>query len=595
MGKQMTRPGRSPSLQTMGRACLASASLAMATLFAGSVQAAPKPTPVTLTSRDMVPAVSAGPAMLRRLSPDQYRQTIADIFGSDINIGGRFAPEIRQSGLLAVGAGNESITSDEVEQYHAMAQTIAGQVVDPAHRDVLIPCKPATASGADDRCAGEFLSAVGELLYRRPLSKDEVQSQVAVAHMAAQQGNGFYAGLGESLSQMLVSPEFLFRWSRVQGGPAIQGVSSLDPYARASQLSFLLWNSSPDETLLSDAAHGRLDSSKGLEREVDRMLASPRLQDGVRAFFSDMLQFSCAEDPCLDASFSKDTTIYPRFTPKVASDAQEQTLRTLVDLLVTHDGDYRDVFTTPRTFLTPDLAAVYGVPLPRNTPNGEPADWQPYTYPPADPRAGILAQVSFVALHSHPGQASATLRGRALREAILCQKVPDPPPNVNFKLAFDTTNPQYPTARSRLTAHRTNPVCAGCHKLMDPIGLSMENFDSDGHFRTRENGVLIDTSGELDGHKFDGMQGLDQTVATDPAAPACLVTRLAAYALGRPPTGDELQWVTDLKKDFIADHYRLPALLRQIATSPQLYRVEWKGVPEQAGNGTRSDPKVASR
>ncbi|HWG75390.1 MAG TPA: DUF1592 domain-containing protein [Steroidobacteraceae bacterium] len=585
-------------------ACLRPASLAAtlaaAMLVSGAVQAAPKAAPVSLTSKNVVPAVAAGPAMLRRLSPDQYRQIIADIFGSDITIGGRFAPEIRQSGLLAVGGGTESITSDEVEQYHSMAHTIAAQVVDPAHREVLIPCRPASTATADDRCASLFLSEVGELLYRRPLSKQELQLQVGIAHLAAQQGRDFYAGLGESLSQMLVSPQFLFRWSAVQGAPAVSGVSTLDDYARASQLSFLLWNSSPDQTLLDDARHGRLNSPQGLGREVDRLLASPRLDAGVRAFFADMLQFSCAEDPCLDASFAKDSTIYPRFTPQVAADAQEQTLRTLVDLLITHDGDYRDVFTTPKTFLTPDLAAVYGVPLPRNAPNGEPTDWQAYLYPPGDPRAGILAQVSFVALHSHPGQASATLRGRALREAILCQRVPDPPPNVSFKLAFDTTNPQYPTARSRLTAHRTNPVCAGCHKLMDPIGLSMENFDSDGHFRTRENGVPIDTSGELDGHKFDGMQGLDQTVANDPAAPACLVTRLAAYALGRAPSGDELQWVAALKKDFIADHYRLPALLRQIATSPQLYQIHWKGVPVQASTATKpGTPKagttVASR
>jgi hypothetical protein len=516
--------------------------------------------------------------MLMRLSPDQYRHIIADIFGSDINIGGRFAPEIREDGLLAVGAGNESITADELDQYHAMAQSIATQVVDESHRAILVPCTPASVATADDHCARRFIAEVGELLYRRPMTKGELQIEVGIAHTAALESKDFYGGLKESLAEMLVSPEFLFQWSDVKGPLGVKGSSPLDGYSRASKLSFLLWDSAPDETLLDAARRGKLNSPKGLARQVDRMLASPRLDAGVRAFFSDMLQFSCAEDPCLDASFSKDAAIYPRFTPQVATDAQEQTLRTLVDLLITHDGDYRDVFTTPKTFLTPDLAAVYAVPLPRNSPNGEPSTWQPYVYPPGDPRAGILAEVSFVALHSHPGQASATLRGRGLREVILCQKVPDPPPNVSFKLVFDTTNPQYPTARSRLTAHRANPVCAGCHKLMDPIGLAMENFNSDGSFRTRENGVLIDTSGVLDGKKFDGMTGLDQTVANDKAAPACLVSRLAAYALGRAPTGEEVQWVAGLKEQFVADHYRLPALLRQIATSDMLYHVEWNGV-----------------
>src|SRR6185312_5099197 len=137
MVKQMTQASRSPSMRM---ACLVSASLAGAMLFAASAQAAPpQPTPVSLTSKDAVPAVASGPAMLRRLSPEQYRQTISDIFGADITIGGRFAPEIRQNGLLAVGAGNESITSDEIDQYHAMAHTIASQVVDPAHRAVLVP------------------------------------------------------------------------------------------------------------------------------------------------------------------------------------------------------------------------------------------------------------------------------------------------------------------------------------------------------------------------------------------------------------------------------------------------------------------------
>ena len=577
-------------LMSLRTVWLLSSSLATATVLAGAAQAAPKPTPVKFEAT--APVIAAGPAMLRRLSPDQYRQIIADIFGSDITIGGRFAPEIRDSGLLAVGAGTESITADEVDQYHAMAQSIAAQVVDKSHRGVLIPCVPASVTAADDRCANQFLAEVGELLFRRPLSKDELQLQVSIARMTAQREKDFYAGLRESLAQMLVSPEFLFRWSEVQG-PLGNGVSTLDAYARASELSFFLWNSAPDETLLNDARRGRLNSPKGLAREVDRMLASTRLDAGVRAFFSDMLQFSCAENPCLDATFAKDTTVYPRFTPQVASDAQEQTLRTLVDLLVTHDGDYRDVFTTRKTFLTPDLAAIYGVPLARNSPNGEPSAWEPYVYPAGDPRAGILAEVSFVALHSHPGVSSAVLRGRALREVILCEKVPDPPPNVSFKLVLDTTNPNYPTMRSRLDAHITNPVCAGCHKLMDPPGLVMENFDSDGSFRTRQNGVLIDTSGSLDGKKFDGMPGLDEAVANDPATPACLASRLAEYALGRHPTGDEVQWVANLKKDFVADHYRLRPLLRQIATSDMLYRVEWKGV--QADSTVASSSTVASR
>ncbi len=553
--------------------CLVSTALALAAALLGSsAQAAPEQ-----TSAAAAPSVASGPEMLRRLSPDQYRNIVADIFGSDITFGGRFAPEMREHGLLAVGAGVESITADEMDQYRAMAQSIASQVVGESHRNILIPCAPASVSTADEKCARKFLAEVGELLYRRPLSRGELQLQVDIANTYARQEKDFYAGLKESLTAMLVSPKFLFRWSYVNAPSDASGSSPLDAYARASQLSFLLWNSSPDETLLGDAQHGELDSARGLDREVTRMLASPRLEAGVRAFFSDMLQFDLFSIPNADSGVPKDTVIYPKFTPQVVVDAQEQTLRTLVDLLITNNGDYRDVFTTRKTFLTPDLASIYGVPLPRTAPLGESSPWQAYEYSPGDPRAGILSEISFAGLHSHPGVTSAVLRGKALREVILCQVVPDPPPNVSFKLVLDTHNPDYKTARERLDAHVTNPVCAGCHKLMDPPGLVFENFDSDGSFRTRENGELIDTSGSLDGKKFDGMSGLDQTIANDPAASACLVSRLAAYALGRAPAGDEVPWVAGLKKDFIADHYRLPALLRRIATSDMLYRVEWQG------------------
>src|SRR6185312_4533075 len=188
-----------------------------------------------------------------------------------------------------------------------------------------------------------------------------------------------------------------------------------------------------------------------------------RLEAGVRAFFADMLTFDGFE------TLSKDGMIYPKFTDAVSRDAQEQTLRGIVDQVVTKDGDYRDLFTTRTSFMTPLLASIYRVPLTGTAP------WQRYEYPANTPTAGILTQISFVALHSHAGRSSPTLRGRALREQLLCQKVPDPPGNVNFDLAQDTGNPDYKTARARLTAHRTDPTCAGCHKLLDPIGLALED------------------------------------------------------------------------------------------------------------------------
>ncbi len=528
---------------------------------------------------------TGGDTVTRRLSPDQYRQIVEDVFGSDIKLGGRFEPDIRMGGLLAVGAGHISVTATGLEQYDSMARTVATQVVDERHRDTLIPCKPAAVAEPDDACAGQFLSKSGRLLYRRPLTQQELQLRVAAAAAAARTLQNFYSGLALSLAGMLESPQFLFRREVAEADPSHPGQYRLDAYSKASQLSFLLWNTAPDSELLAAAEHGDLGSERGLAKQVDRMLASPRLEAGIRAFFADMLQFDTF------ATLAKDPSFFPKFTSQVAADAQEQTLRTIVDHVLKQKGDYRDLFTTRKTFLTPALGAIYSVPVAKTTPNGAPDAWTPFEYPEGDPRSGIVSQVSFVALHSHPGRSSPTLRGKAIREILLCQKVPDPPGNVNFTVVQDTTNPQYKTARDRLTAHRTEPTCAGCHKLIDPVGFSLETFDSGGGFRTTENGVPIDPRGELNGVKFANSLGLGKALHDEPAATSCVVNRLYAYAAGRAATKTESELVQSLEKSFAANGYRLPDLLRLIATDNAFYRV----TAPQTGALDSPLPKLAAR
>ena len=531
--------------------------------------ATPQASTRTAAAADLAAAAQTdGDIVIRRLNQEQYRRIIADVFGATITVGGRFEPEMRRDGLLSVGAGAVSVTASGMEDYDKIARGIASQVVSEPHRATLIPCVPKSATTADDACARQFLSAVGRLLYRRPLDDEELGSRVAIASSAAMQFKDFYAGLGTSLATLLVSPHFLFRDETAEPDPDHPGQFRLDGYSRASRLSFFLWNSAPDQALLASAGTGDIQTEKGWARQVDRMLASPRLKDGVRGFFEDMLGFDEFE------TLAKDAILFPKYSSKVALDAQEQALRTITDLLITRGGDYRDLFTTRKTFLTPFLASVYGIPL--FDPDG---GWRPYEFPDNDPRAGMLSQASFVALHAHPGRSSPTLRGKAIRQVILCQKVPDPPGNVNFTLVDDTKNPQYKTARERLTAHRSNPTCAGCHKIIDQIGLALEDFDSIGGFRTTENGVAIDTSGELDGMTFADAAGLGKAVHDDPAVPACVVTRTVSYGLGRALTKSDAEWTKVLQGDFAASGYRFPDLMRRIALSDAFYRVR----PPQLG------------
>jgi hypothetical protein len=271
----------------------------------------------------------------------------------------------------------------------------------------------------------------------------------------------------------------------------------------------------------------------------------------------------------LDAfeALQKDPIIYPAFGLSASDDAREQLLRTVTDRLVTQDDDYRSLFTTRKTVMSDALGLVYRVPV------AQPQGWVPYEFAATDQHVGIQSLAGFVALNSHPGRSSATLRGKAIREILMCEKVPDPPSNVDFTLVSDAHNPVYKTARQRLDAHTTNATCAGCHKMIDPVGLALENFDGAGQWRSTENGEPIDTAGELDGTAYKDAAGLGKALANDPAVTSCLVNRAYTYGVGRPIAPTEKVWIAYLEQSFKKDGYRLPKLLRTIALSDAFYAV----------------------
>jgi hypothetical protein len=507
------------------------------------------------------PKSAGGPVVDRRLTQEQYQTIIADIFGADIKIGGRFEPDLRKSGLLAVGAGEVSVTPSGFEQYDSMARSAAAQIVDDRHRAMLVGCMPASPKAPDPSCAKPFYARVGRLLFRRPLTETELNAASDIATAATNKLGNFYTGLAMGLTELLEAPQFLFRREVAEQDPDNPGQYRLDAFSKASRLSFFLWNTTPDDELLGAAERGELNTERGLAKQVDRMMASPRIVVGARAFFNDMMGFDAFAD------LTKDTAIFPKFNNAVLMDAREQTLKTIVDHLLVEKGDYRDLFTTRKTFMTPLLGSIYRVPVTVQE------GWEPYTFPSGDPRAGLLTQISFLSLHSSAGRSSPTIRGKALREVLLCQKVPDPPGNVDFKLLQDTKNPQFRTARARVAAHATQATCMGCHKMIDPMGLGLENFDSLGEYRASENGQPIDASGELDGVKFKDAASLGQVLHDNPNTPSCLVGRLYAYAAGRAPTKGEADWVKYLNANFAANGYRLPDLMRRILVSDDFYRV----------------------
>lgn len=506
------------------------------------------------------PAVNAGPATVRLLSQSQYLNAIADVFGPDIRSTVRFAPVKRADGLVALGSSSAVVTLGAIDQFDASARAIAAQALDTEHRDLIVPCKPATPTRVDKACARSFFAKVGRMLYRRPLTESELDRQVATAVESATKLGDFYKGLSTVLASMLVSPKFLYVTEQTEPDPERPGQVRLDAYSKASRLSLFFWDAPPDDQLIAAAESKALDTRKGLSEQVERLANSPRLVNGISAFFKDMLVFELFD------TLAKDPVIYPVFTLDVANAAREQMLRTIVDHVVIRDEDYRDLFTTRKTVMNGELGTVYRVPVTR------PKQFSAYEFPAEAGRAGLLTQLGYLAVYSHTGRSSATRRGRALREVFLCQQVPDPPPNVNFSLIEDPER-KFKTARERVDAHLADPVCAGCHQLTDPIGLALENFDGAGQHRTEENGARIDASGSLDGVNFTDAEGLGRAMHDNPATSACLVKRLYSYGVARKMEPADNDYLEHLQERFATRGYRVRALMQEIATSQGFFAV----------------------
>ncbi|MDH3200406.1 MAG: DUF1588 domain-containing protein [Myxococcales bacterium] len=501
------------------------------------------------------PSVDGGPIALRRLTTEQFVRSIHDVLGDHITVPSRIDPDERRAGLLAVGSSFASVTPSGFEKYEAAAAAVAEQALDADHRAELVPCEPASGSSSDDVCARRFIEQVGRRLFRRSLSQAEIDSRVEVARNATLILGDFYQGLELALSSLLVSPDFLFRVERAEPDPGDPSRLRLTGTSIATRLSFFLWDTSPDDELLDAAESGNLLDRDVLAAQVDRLVSSPRAEIGLRTLFSDFYDFRQFDDGLV----RKDAALFPAYTQTIAEDAKEQTLRTIVAHL-TEGGDYRDLFTSRNTFLTRNLGLMYRVPVV--TASG----WEAHTFDEDSPRAGLMSHVSVMALYSHTGRSSATLRGKFVREVLLCQDVPTPPANIDFSIVEDTMG-ELRTARERLEVHVTNDACAGCHNLMDPIGLAFENFDAIGAFREQENGATIDASGELDGVSYDGPVGVGEALRDHPELGPCLVRTLFRYSVGRDATPDEWPLLDFLGERFAESEFRVADLVREIVLS----------------------------
>jgi hypothetical protein len=493
----------------------------------------------------------AAPGTLRKLTVEQYENSVRDLLGAEVQLPAelQLEPDAAQNGFYAVAASNATLSPAATEKLESAAYALAAQALSVEHRAELVSCTPAATS--DKACAEKFLAGFGRRAFRRPLTAAELTRFVKLADDAATTLGDFYQGLEFAVAGVLQSPSFLFRVELGEPDPADTTRLRYNGYELATRLSYGLWNTTPDDALLAAAERGELDAA-GLAKQADRLLADKRSARAFDNFHSERLGLAEL------SSLNKDGSLLGEIGDDLRSALREDVLRTFAELSKSPGQDFLAVFDTRVAYINKPLAALYAQTMDDNA-------LQRVELPADAKRLGFIGKPAFLALNAHNLETSPTLRGKYIRERVLCQAIPAPPANVVPVLG--EPDPNAPTMRDRLRVHATDAACAGCHTLMDPLGLALEHFDAVGRYRERDHGHALDTRGDLDGTAFDGAVELAKLLREDPRTAECLVRQAYRYTLGHvESTGEEPQ-VTKLVAAFEDSGHDLIALFRSLSSS----------------------------
>ncbi len=378
-----------------------------------------------------------------------------------------------------------------------------------------------TCHTPDAACAKQIVSTLAARAYRRPVTESDLAFVGQVANLRPIGDRpDFEAAIETALQRILASPKFIFRVERdPPGEPSVHRITDVE---LASRLSFFLWSSIPDDELLSAAIQGQLQNPTVLERQVRRMLADPKAEALVANFAGQWLHLRNVPNVLPNSD------LFPDFDDNLRQSMRRET-ELFFESIIREDHNVLDLLTADYTFVNERLARHYGIPDIYGSRFRRVAITD-------DARKGLLGQASILSVTSHAERTSPVVRGKFILENILGTPVPPPPPDV--PLLKETAPGETPkTMREQMAEHRANPACATCHKIMDPIGFALENFDAVGEWRMREAGGAIDASGELaDGTKIDGAVALRQALVRQPEMFAGTLTeKLLTYGVGPRP------------------------------------------------------------
>ncbi len=496
-----------------------------------------------------------GVFVIRRLTKVEYGNTLRDLFGVAPAVAAELPDEVFGEGYL------NSISPLQSEKYLAIANEVLERIL--ASKD-----QPPTevqkrlfgdplAPGSDLRTAAKAVaSKLARNAYRRPASEAELELLLRVFDLAQDNNLDYPESLRLMLKAVLVSPQFLFI-TPAKEPEAGQTIAPLDDYQLASRLSYLLWATMPDAELSALADNGNLHEPAILQLQVKRLLADPKsraLFDGFGAQWLGLLGLE---------SKTFDTVMFPQMTAEMRSVMVDEA-RLFFEGIVRENRSVVDFVDSDYTFLNGTLAALYGL---EKTVTGP--EMRQVKLADAN-RGGILGMPGILASTSFPNRTSPVKRGVWVLEQVLGEHVPPPPPNVPPLEKQDKQAVENLTLRQRTELHRTNAVCANCHKILDPIGFGLENFDAIGRWRNQDDtGGAIDAAGELPGEKrFSSPRELKAIIAARKDELAQNLTRkLLAYALCRQLEGYDEIVVDQLMETIAKDGYRMQTLISEIVTS----------------------------
>ena len=496
-----------------------------------------------------------GRFVIRRLTKTEYGNTLRDLFGVEPSIADRLPDEVSGAGYL------NSLSALQLEQYLAIADEVLARITAPGDaapselQTRLFGAPP--APGADERAAARDVArSLARQAYRRPPTEAELDVLMEAFDLGRRSELPYEQALQVMLKAVLVSPQFLFI-TPAEEAESGSGIVPLDDYQLASRLSYLLWATMPDEELMALADGGTLHEPAVLEAQVKRLLADSRSRALFDGFGAQWLGVGGLKNQTFDPA------MFPQMTAELRR-AMYDEARLLFESIVRENESVIRFVDADYTFVNETLAPVYGL-------DQDVAGAEMRRVRLSDPnRGGVLGMPGVLAATSFPNRTSAVKRGVWVLEQVLGDHVPAAPPNVP---ALDEQDPATATSlslRERTELHRTNPVCANCHEILDPIGFGLENFDAIGRWREQDaDGEPIDASGELpSGERFEGPKDLKALIAgrTDEIS-RNLTEKLLAYALGRRLEGYDEIVVDELMRKIAADGRRMQTVVTAVVTS----------------------------